>query len=173
MKNRTKKIVLASLFTAVIAVVSQLFLPTPFGIPLTLQTFGVCLCGFLFGQKWGVASVAVYIIAGAVGLPVFSGFQGGIGHIIDPTGGFILGFLPLAFFCGIKIEKNKGILNIIFAFLGLIICHILGIIQFAFITETHVLTAFISISLPFILKDAIFLVLAFFIAKNTRKIIFR
>ena len=76
-KTRTQKMILAALFTAVIAVLSQTAIPTPFDVPLTLQTFAVALCGYTLGIKWGVASVAAYILLGAVGVPVFSGFKGG------------------------------------------------------------------------------------------------
>ena len=77
-KNNTLKVVLAALFTAFIAVTSPLSISTPFGVPLTLQTSSVALCGYTLGCCWSAASVVTYILIGAVGLPVFSGFQGGV-----------------------------------------------------------------------------------------------
>ena len=76
-KKRTLRLITAALFTAITAVLSQTAIPTPFDVPLTLQTFAVALCGYVLGVKWGLASTAAYILLGTVGVPVFSGaFRG-------------------------------------------------------------------------------------------------
>ena len=86
---------LISLFSALIAITS--FIAIPIGtLPVTLQTFGVFATLILLGGRRGSISVAVYIALGAVGLPVFSGFSGGLGRLFDATGGFIFGFLAAA-----------------------------------------------------------------------------
>ena len=72
-KKRTLRLITAALFTAITAVLSQTAIPTPFDVPLTLQTFAVALCGYVLGVKWGLASTAAYILLGTVGVPVFSG----------------------------------------------------------------------------------------------------
>ena len=102
MKNREKtiQIVLVGVFAAVLAVLSQISIPLPSGIPVTLQTFAVALCGYALGWKRGLLATAVYVALGLVGLPVFSGFSGGLGKLAGPTGGYILGFLAIAGLAG-------------------------------------------------------------------------
>ena len=87
----TKDIALTALFVAVMAVCSWISIPAT--VPFTLQTFGVFLSVGLLGGKRGSLAVLVYLLLGAVGLPVFSGFTGGIGHLLGPTGGYIIGFI--------------------------------------------------------------------------------
>ena len=80
-----------SLSAAVIAVCA--WITVPFTVPFTMQTFAVFLAVLLFGSARGMLSILLYIALGAVGLPVFSSFGGGIGVLIGPTGGYIIGFL--------------------------------------------------------------------------------
>ena len=72
-KKRTLRLITAALFTAITAVLSQTAIPTPFDVPLTLQTFAVALCGYVLGVKWGLASIAAYILLGTRWRAVFSG----------------------------------------------------------------------------------------------------
>lgn len=169
--KRSTNIAFAALFTAIISIISQISVITPLGVPITLQTFAVSLCGYLLGVKWGMASVVTYILAGAVGLPVFSGFQGGIQHITSATGGFIMGFLFIALFCGISPDKFSKYFKILMGIIGLVVCHIIGILQFKFITGTGVIETLITASLPFILKDVISVVAAFMISLKIKKVI--
>ncbi|MDR1658169.1 MAG: biotin transporter BioY [Deltaproteobacteria bacterium] len=69
-------------------------------VPITLQTMFVVLSGLILGPKRGVAAVLLYILAGAIGLPIFAGGKGGLAVLIGPTGGFIVGFIVAAAFCG-------------------------------------------------------------------------
>ena len=167
--NRSINIAFAALFTAIISIISQISVITPLGVPITLQTFAVSLCGYLLGANWGIASVVTYILAGTVGLPVFSGFQGGIQHITSATGGFIMGFMFIAFFCGISPYKFSKFFKILMGIIGLVICHIIGIVQFKFITGTGIIEALITVSLPFILKDIISVIVAFMISIKIKK----
>ena len=92
MKNsRLTQIVFIGLFAALIAVCSQIQIPGP--VPFTLQTFAVFLAAGLLGGKRGSIAVLIYILLGAIGLPVFAGFKGGIGALLGTTGGYILGFI--------------------------------------------------------------------------------
>ena len=86
-----KDLVLAAQSAALMAICSWISVPA--AVPFTLQTFGVFLSAGLIGGKRGTAAVAVYLLLGAAGLPVFAGFTGGIGHITGPTGGYLMGFL--------------------------------------------------------------------------------
>lgn len=99
-------IVYASLFAALTA--AGAFIAIPIGpVPIVLQNFFVLLCGLLLGSRWGLASVGIYLLAGTLGLPVFAGGTGGIGRIIGPTGGYLLGYLPAVFVAGLIVEKTK------------------------------------------------------------------
>ena len=161
--SKTLRIVMAGVFAAIIAVLTLITIPTPWGVPFTLQTFIIALCGYICGAKWGTVSVAVYVAVGLVGAPVFAGFKGGFGVLMGPTGGYIIGFITMVFLCGLNSEKLY--MRAVFSLLGLLSCHLLGSLWFAFVTSTSILEAFAIASLPYLLKDVISVVCAFVIAK--------
>jgi len=168
-KSSSKSIALVGLFTALIVALSQLCFPLPSGIPVTLQTFAISLCGYVIGWKKGFAAVWTYIILGAFGLPVFSNFGGGFGILFGITGGFIWGFLLLAVMCGIGIKSKNAFQGITFGLLGLAMCHLLGVMQFSFVTSTPVSKAVLLVSLPYLIKDIVSVAGAYFIAVAARK----
>lgn len=157
MNSKYKNLAYCGLFTAIIAILTQLSIPLPSGIPITLQTFAVALTGFFLKSKYAVFSVVGYILLGAVGIPVFSGFRGGLSVLFGYTGGFLFGFIPLAFCCGAR-KKLPTV--------GLIICHIIGILQYSIVANVSVTAAFITVSAPFIIKDAVSVFLAYIIKKR-------
>ena len=99
--SRIHKYIYAGLFAAVLAVLSQLAIPIPGAVPLTLQTFGVALCAYVLGWKLGTLAYLVYFLLGLAGVPVFSNFTGGIGKLFGTTGGFLIGFFLLSVGCGL------------------------------------------------------------------------
>lgn len=105
-KLTTKQIVLTGMMTAVLAVLSIVTIPLPTGVPVTLQTFAMAFCGYVLGWKLGGASSALYLILGAIGVPVYAGMSGGFGALLGPAGGFIFGFIPMAMLCGAGIKKG-------------------------------------------------------------------
>lgn len=148
----------AALFAAIIAVLSIFTIPTPAGIPLTLQTFAVALSGFCLGRKYGIEAVIIYLTVGAIGLPIFSGMTGGLGKLFDVTGGYIFGFIPLAAMC----TKNKSHLkNVLFSCVGLVLCHTVGIFWLSIIANTNPISAAITTSLPFLPKDILSIATAY------------
>ena len=139
-----KRLTRIALSAALLAVLSQL--AVPFGpVPLTVQVLGAAFCGQFLGKKAGPCAVAVWLLLGAAGAPVFYGFQGGATHLLGYTGGFLWGFFPLAFFCA---GKKKGR-----CFLGVAVCHLLGVLQFAAVSGNGIFSAFLQGSLPYLLKD--------------------
>ena len=98
--NTTKKLTLCALFAALITIGTYIKIPTPL-LPLTLQTMFVVLSGLVLGKKLGAVSVCVYVLAGVIGLPVFTG------SVMNPTFGYILGFVPGAWLAGYIAEKFK------------------------------------------------------------------
>ncbi|MFA7673634.1 MAG: biotin transporter BioY [Clostridia bacterium] len=169
MSDRTRQTIYIGLFTAIIATLSQISIPMPSGIPITLQTLAIALCGSLLGWKYGVISTAVYILIGSAGVPVFSNFRGGIGVLFGITGGFIWGFLLLVILCGIASKVTSKILGIILCIIGIICCHIVGVGQYMVITGTPLVPSVLLISLPYIVKDILSAAVAFFISEQIKK----
>ena len=98
--QKTLQMVQTALFSGILCVLAPIALPgSP--VPLSLATFAVYLTGMILGAKKGVLSVLVYLLLGVVGLPVFSGFSGGIGVLLGPTGGYLLGYIPCVLIIGL------------------------------------------------------------------------
>lgn len=165
MNKTTKGITVTTLFSVIIAVCSWISIPIG-SVPVTLQTFAVALAGFLLGKKKGAICATLYLLMGAIGLPVFSAMQGGFGPFLAPTGGFLIGFIPLAFFCGFGKDKRSAA---IFGALGLVCLHITGVIYMCLVSHTEPLTTLLTVSLPFSLKDAICLFAAYITAARIKK----
>lgn len=157
-------------FAAVIAVLAQIAIPLPSGVPATLQTFAIALAGYTLGSKRGAMAVVVYLLLGAVGVPVFANFKAGAAVLFGVTGGFLWAFTFLAAFCGFAADrKHNAIAAILLGLAGLTMLHLFGLLQFSFITNTPLLQSFLVCTLPFIIKDALSVALAYFCAKALRK----
>ena len=155
-----------ALMVALIAVCSQLVIPFS-GMPMTLQTFAVAFCGFFLGAKYGFLTLCVYLLAGAVGLPVFAGF-GATGSLLGLSGGFLFGFLLLALSCGMG--KNKSVRRAFaISLLGLFVCHAVGVLWYHALSGNPLLPSFLLVSLPFLIKDIISLFFAKILAKRVEK----
>ena len=165
MKKGTSNITLTALFAVIIAVCSWICVPIG-ALPITLQTFAAALCGYVLGKGRGGAAVALYLLLGSIGLPVFSAMQGGFGVLLSPAGGFLFGFLAIAFCCGLKKEQKGGLF---WGFFGIVICHLAGIIQFSLISKISLAAAFLSASLPFLVKDILCVWAAYLVAKRIKK----
>jgi biotin transport system substrate-specific component len=166
-KDKIKSLTLCAMFVAIIAVLSQIAIPLPNFVPITLQTFAVALCGYLLGLKKGTVTTAVYILIGAVGVPVFSSFKGGFSVLVGYTGGFIYGFLPFVILCAICNKKKIGIA---FGIVGLLLCHICGVLQYMALSSNPFWAAALLVSVPYLPKDVISIILAYFFATRLRKI---
>ena len=150
--------------TALTAVCAWISIPGP--VPFTLQTFAVFLAPGLLGGRLGAAAVGGYLLLGAFGLPVFAGFSGGIGALLGPTGGFLLGFLLTALVMwGAEAALGRsGAVFLASAAAGQALCYLFGSLWYAFgyaggaAGLPAVLGACV---LPFLLPDAAKLALAF------------
>jgi len=165
---RLKSLTQIALCGALIALLSQLVLPLPAGVPMTLQTLGVAFCGFYLEKKKGSAAVLLYLLLGAVGLPVFSAFSGGFGRLLGPSGGFLWGFLPYAFFCGMK---GNGWKRLAYGSGGLLLCHGAGALWYAASCKMEIGAAILATSVPTLWKDVICLGAAYLIAKRLKRIL--
>lgn len=166
---RTIKTVRIGMFAAMTAVLAQISIPMPSGVPLSLQTFAVALSCFVLGAKNGSFSVLIYLLLGAVGLPVFTAFRSGFGVLFGSTGGFLWGFLILGIFCGLSVRQYHKVIKILFCTAGILLCHLLGVLQFMFVTHTDFGQAFLAASMPYLLKDALVVSAAFLTAGKVRR----
>ncbi len=164
--------VFASLLAALMA--AGAFLAIPIGpVPIVLQNMFVLLAGLLLGSRWGLASVAVYLLTGACGLPVFAGGLAGIARIVGPTGGYLMGYLPAVFITGYiseKAEKRMGY-DILAMICGTIVLYACGLTWLKILTGmtwTKTLTVGMY---PFLIGDAIKIAAAGVIAKALRPIV--
>lgn len=173
-KITTKELVFTALMAVIIAVCSWISIPTT--VPFTLQTFGVFMAVGLLGGKKGTISVLVYILLGAVGVPVFAGFSGGIGVLFGTTGGYIVGFLlsGLVYWAITAAFGEKLPVMIIAMALGLIVCYAFGTAWFMIVYAKNVeaiglMTALGWCVFPFIIPDCIKIALAIVLTKQLKK----
>ncbi len=170
MTDKIQEMVIIAMFAAIISIIS--IIPTGIyilGVPLTLQTFACFFAGYVLGSRDATKAIIIYIMLGLVGLPVFSGFNGGPGALFSVTGGYILGFIAIAAFSGIGIKYKSTIKIMLVSFIGLIICYIMGTSWFAFVSKNSIRTAFLIATLPYLPKDMLSMLAAYFIAKKVRK----
>ncbi len=159
------------LFAVLIAVCSWITIPG--AVPFTLQTFGVfCTLGMLGGRR-GTCAILVYILLGIVGIPVFSGFTGGIGQLLGMTGGYILGFLlmGLLYWLMTRLAGSSLPVMILAMVLGLAVCYTFGTIWFLQVYTRQkgaitIMAALWSCVFPFLIPDGIKLALALLLTKR-------
>lgn len=160
-----------SVFVAMIVALSQLAIPLIGGVPITLQTFIIPLAGTILGAKNGAIAAFIYILLGAVGIPVFAGFTGGIGRLTGPTGGFILSYPFMAFAAGYGADRGKRLYLALGLVAGSIINLSMGMVHFAIFMEVPLYSAFFTTVAPFILLEAIKMVFVFILTPKIRRIL--
>ena len=151
----TKNIVCMGMFAAILAVLSQISIPMPSGVPI-------------LSWKLGTGSTLVYILLGAVGAPVFAGFSGGAQVLVNYTGGFIWGFIAMTFLCGIGILRENRVTGILTGLAGLLLCHVFGVIQFMIVMKMGWKESFLLASAPYVIKDILSVILAFVVGAQIR-----
>ena len=161
------------LFVALIAVLAQVQVPMPAGVPMTLQTLIIPLAGVILGSKRGTIATVVYVLLGAVGAPVFAGFSGGIGIVLGVTGGFIVSFPLMAFLAGFGYEKNAKFGIWIGLVTGALLNYLVGTVWFAVFTGSTLMDGFIACVLPFIPTAIIKIALAGIAGPMLRKVLVR
>lgn len=169
-KGSTYQYVLAAFGAAIIAVLAQVTIPLPL-IPITGQTLAVGIIVTILGTRLGTLSVLLYILLGAAGLPVFSGMSGGLGILVGPTGGYIVGFLATAIIMGLYLYKfgitftQAIIANII----GMIVTLAFGTVWLKIVADYTWTAAFMGGVAPFIVVGIVKAVLAAWIGVIVRR----
>lgn len=133
-KIETKQMVLIALMTAVTCVLGPLSIPLPFSpVPISLTNFAIFLAIFVLGMKNGTISFIIYLLLGAVGVPVFSSFRGGLQVLAGPTGGYLIGFIFLALIMGFALDHfdRKLVPTIIGMIIGMVVCYAFGTVWLA------------------------------------------
>ena len=173
--SKQKFLIIGAMLAAFTAICSWITIPLPFTpIPINLATFAVMLTGALIGPKYGAYSTITYVILGAVGAPVFSGFSGGVGIIAGPTGGFIIGYIFCAVVVGLLTRKDnfkeKWQLALSFT-AGTITCYVFGLFWFIISTGSTFTAGFIACIFPFLMGDFFKIILCVFLYKRLVKLI--
>lgn len=169
-----QNLVLTGMFAGILAVISQISIPLPTGVPITIQLFGIALVGTVLGWKLGCMATLVYIILGSIGLPIFANFQGGIQCLVGMTGGYILAWPVMAVLSGIRIQHPNPFVvravSFILAVTGLMVVELAGGFQWSLLTSEMSFGAIMAYSfVAFIPKDIIITVLAVIVGNQIRK----
>ena len=160
----------ASIFGAVTAAGAYIMIPLP-PVPITLQTLVLYLAATLLGGRLGALSQVVYLLVGIIGLPVFAGGKAGMGVLIGPTGGYLIGFIAGAYVIGniVEIRKNPGLIWIIPAMVtGTAAIYLFGVVQLMIVAKLSMVKAITVGVLPFLIGDALKIVAASFLTLKIR-----
>lgn len=175
-RNKTVDMAYIAIFAVIIAVCS--WISVPMIVPFTLQTFGVFLSVGVLGGKRGSLAVLIYLLLGTIGIPVFSGFTGGIGCILGSTGGYIIGFLfsALVMWAMESLFGKKTLILVLSMIAGLLICYVFGTIWFMLVYANNIGASGIWTTLtwcvfPYIIPDIVKIIFALRISKRLSKII--
>ncbi|MBP3305913.1 MAG: biotin transporter BioY [Oscillospiraceae bacterium] len=150
--------------TAVMTAVTCILAPISISIgtiPISFTNLAIYLSLFLLGWKIGTVSVVVYLLIGLTGIPVFSGFTGGVAKLVGPTGGYLIGFIPMAVVAGLVIEKtNNRFLQFAGMVAGTAIAYALGTAWYCVVMNSGVVAALSVCVFPFIPVDIAKIVIA-------------
>ena len=158
---KTENMTRIALMTAVLCILGPLSVPVG-PVPISLATLGILLAVYILGTKEGTCACFLYLAIGAIGLPVFSGFQGGFAKIAGPTGGYMLGYLFLALIAGWFIHKYYDIiwLQFIGMCLGTAVLYAFGTAWLAHVAGMTFVEAMAAGVLPFIIGDVLKMICA-------------
>ena len=168
-KLSTSTLTLVALMTAVICMAAPFTIPIG-PIPISLATLVLYFAAYVLGWKKGCLACLLYLLIGFVGIPVFSGFSGGVGKLFGPTGGYLIGYILFVWITGWFAEKFSG--KKMFYLLGMICgtgaCYAVGTVWFIYVTSSSISAAFTACILPFIPADLIKMGVAAVVAPSVR-----
>ena len=156
-------------FIAIIIVCAQISIPMPYGVPMTLQTFAIMLAGMVLGPKKGTIAALIYVLLGAIGVPVFTAFSGGLGVIFGRTGGFILAFPFVALAAGIG-GRGKSIFWLMsWLVTGTILLFTGGMLMFSLVTSISLMVSFSLVVAPFIPSEILKIIMVVVFGKIIKR----
>ena len=168
MKNkRTQSITFIALMSAILCIVGPFVIPIGM-VPMSLTNMVIYLTIILLDKKRATISVAIYLLIGFVGLPVFAGFAGGAGKLLGPTGGYLIGYLVLSLVAGTILEKIEKV-KILALSIGTIGLYLIGTMWLMFQSKLSFMSALTVGVLPFVVFDVIKIVVAVVLGNSIRK----
>ncbi len=172
--EKLRWMVLASLTAALTAVGAYIHVPIG-PVPIVLSTLFVILSGLLLGSRWGPTSMALYLLVGAIGIPVFAGGKGGFAHFLGPTGGYLFGYLISSWITGLLSEKSDRplIWDVIAVVIGSLILYGCGVPWLMIVTQMSWPKALLVGMVPFLIGDAIKACVAVILARSVRPMLDR
>ena len=173
---KARNMALCGLFTAVLAICAWISVPMGDTV-ITLQTFSIFLTLGLLGGKRGTVTVLVYLLLGAIGAPVFSGFRGGLGALLGTTGGYIFGFMSTSILYWIMTSiKDTPRIRLIAMVLGLLLCYICGswwyLTRYLTAAQTTLGLVLLKCVVPYLIPDAIKLTLAWILTGKLKRFVY-
>ena len=169
-KLSVQQIAVIGVMTAVTCVLAPFSLPIG-PVPISLTNLAIYFALYALGMKKGSISYLVYLLIGLVGLPVFSGFTSGPGKLFGPTGGYLIGFIPMAVIAGIVIDRyiDKKLICLLGMIAGTAVCYALGTAWLAYQAGMGFQAALMAGVIPFIPGDLVKMVLAMLFGPQIRK----
>lgn len=166
----TKEIVMVGLCAAIMCVAGPFAVPIPISpVPISLTPFVIFITAYILSLKLCTLSTFIYLMLGTIGLPVFSGFTGGVGKLAGPTGGYLIGFLLTAFICSVfNYRFQKNVMSILGMICGAAAYYIFGTIWFVVQQDVSFYAAFTACVLPYLFGDALKIIAAFIIGSKLR-----
>ena len=166
----TKTMTLIAVMTALTCVLAPLSIPIG-PVPISLTNLAIYFGLYILGMKLETVSYIVYLLIGFVGVPVFSGFTGGAGKLLGPTGGYLIGFIPMAIIAGLLIDKSDGktVPSVIGMIIGTAVCYALGTAWFTVQADYEVIPALALCVFPFLPGDAAKIAIAAFFGPQIKK----
>lgn len=168
LKN-TRVLALVGVMTAVTCILGPLSIPIG-AVPISLTNLAIFFSVYVLGMKLGTISCVMYLLIGMAGLPVFSAFTGGLGKMLGPTGGYMLGYVFMSLICGFFIDRFMS--NRALCFLGMILgqaaCYLPGTVWLAYQAKLTFEAALLTGVVPFILGDLLKMAFAVMIGSRLR-----
>lgn len=170
MNSKTRNMTVCAIMAALMCILGPMSVPIG-PIPISLTNLVIYLTVYLLGTKKACISYLVYMLLGAVGLPVFSGFAGGVGKLAGPTGGYLVGFIFMTVICGVIMERfqRKAIPTWLGMVLGTLVAYLFGTVWFVVQTQSAIMYALTACVFPFIPFDLIKITIAILLGKAVRK----
>ncbi len=176
-KMNVRTMSLVAMMTVIICVCA--WITVPLTVPFTMQIFAVFAAVLILGGKLGTLSIVLYMLLGAVGLPVFSGFKGGLAALFGPTGGYIIGFLAISvLYTAFEtlVKERTAVRRIAVLVLGLVLCYLFGTIWFCVVMNgkggSYTFVSALAVCvLPYIVPDLAKMALALFVANRVNRVL--
>lgn len=170
MRNQTKDLVKRAMAIALLVISAQIAVPLPHMIPISLQTLAIYIIAMTFNKNQALIITLIYLFMGAIGLPVFASFSGGMDHLLGASGGFLLAFPIMAYVISLIVHKHDTkLMNLISIIVGTSICYGIGCGYFMYLTKTSLVHSLIICVLPFLVGDALKMLCALTIVRSLKK----